>query len=320
VRQAPTHCTSCGARSEGPFCVNCGVRLKVGADGEIEEINVSGTDHEHVSEVAGRIASSTRPRHRPTFPKWAPKAGAMFGAVTLLFLMGLTIASTLSAKVPAGAQFLLVSVIALGVAMSMAFLGGDAAAKGQIPIPGVDKHPVEFSVTGGIAAFIIVLIIGNWLSPKAESSIRMSRTLPFETFWVYAGLHNGVTFSEGSYTPVVYRPNDAQRGSILPAIGDVLQVHMDRRVMIANFNSSSNREADILTSPALVDGDIYVHANTGKWVRRGALLLVRDVVPSYDPTKANGINAIWCRVVECVEGIPACEQAELDLRVSRSPQ
>ncbi|MEA2873444.1 MAG: hypothetical protein QOH67_3420, partial [Hyphomicrobiales bacterium] len=46
-------------------------------------------------------------------------------------------------------------LVAFSVAASGAFLGGDAVAKGSIPFFG--KSPLTFTVTSGIAIFLIVL-------------------------------------------------------------------------------------------------------------------------------------------------------------------
>jgi hypothetical protein len=46
------------------------------------------------------------------------------------------------------------------------FMGGTAAAHGNIPIPFAKKRPVAFSASGGMAAFIIAMILGFWLYAK----------------------------------------------------------------------------------------------------------------------------------------------------------
>jgi hypothetical protein len=192
-------------------------------------------------------------------------------------------------------------------ALSTAFIGGDAAANGHIPIPGASEHPVRFSMTGGLAVFVILILIGTWVYPKPTlKAISMVRTVPFDSFWIYAGLYEQTHFVEG-YTYVAYRSGADERGDLLPRIGDVLRLHKERRAMIANFKT--NGEAEIMTSPALVPGDIYYHAVTGRSVPAGALVLVRDVVPSYDPTRGKDILAIWCRVAECDANIPNCTRA-----------
>lgn len=107
----------------------------------------------------------------PAFPKWAPTVGAVFAAVTVLFLMILVIAGVIFDRtVPDEARFLVVSILALTVAAAAAFLGGDAAAKGKIPFPYFRDHPLQISTTGGIAAFLIVLFAGAKMYPSPDSS------------------------------------------------------------------------------------------------------------------------------------------------------
>lgn len=97
------------------------------------------------------------------FPQWAAVAGVVFGGLTFLFFMMLLLMSIFDKSLPqtATTKFLVITFLALGVALAFAFIGGDAAAKGRIPVPFFNSNPVEFSVAGGIAVFIIVLLIGN---------------------------------------------------------------------------------------------------------------------------------------------------------------
>lgn len=111
------------------------------------------------------------------FPGWVMVAGGVFGGVTILFLMALIILGVFGREVPSGYRFLIVSVIALGLALSSAFIGGDAAAKGQIPIPLLNQHPLTFSVAGGVATFIIVLLLGNLLYSSKPSETLNEQTL-----------------------------------------------------------------------------------------------------------------------------------------------
>lgn len=100
-----------------------------------------------------------------SFPKWAPVAGVIFGAATLLFFMILVVLSVVDQAVPSEAKFLVVSVLALGVALSSAFLGGSAAAKGQLPLTLLNRNPFTISAAGGVGAFVVVLLLGTWLYP-----------------------------------------------------------------------------------------------------------------------------------------------------------
>jgi hypothetical protein len=95
-----------------------------------------------------------------TVPDWFPKAGAIIGSVTLLFLMLLVIASIAQHPPNSDTRPLVIFVLALGMALSFAFVGGSAAAEGMFPVPFVRENPIKFSVTGGFAAFIITVALG----------------------------------------------------------------------------------------------------------------------------------------------------------------
>jgi hypothetical protein len=106
-------------------------------------------------------------------PSWFPIAGYAAGAVTLLFFMYVALFQ------PAQPIFAHVIVTALGVALAAAFIGGDAAAKGSVPIPWIKNDPMAFTVAGGIGTFVIVLVLGWALflnnaspSPRARVSVR----------------------------------------------------------------------------------------------------------------------------------------------------
>src|SRR5262245_10176936 len=86
-----------------------------------------------------------------SFPDWAPVAGGVAGGMTLLFFMVVVIMAIFGREVPPTSRFSVIAVLALGFAMTAAFVGGNAAAKGNLPVPGLQDKPVEFSVAGGIA-------------------------------------------------------------------------------------------------------------------------------------------------------------------------
>jgi len=76
------------------------------------------------------IAMANGEQH--TVPAWFMVAGVIFGALTLLFFMTFLIVSMFH-PVPPGSRFLVLIVLALGTALSSAFLGGTAAAAGRVP-------------------------------------------------------------------------------------------------------------------------------------------------------------------------------------------
>lgn len=99
----------------------------------------------------------------PAVPFWIAVAGAAFSGVTLAFLMALVLMATLGREIPCTSRFLIVAVLAFGAALGSAFLGGSAAAKGEIPLPFAKEHPFQFSAAGGVAVLFIMLFTGNAL-------------------------------------------------------------------------------------------------------------------------------------------------------------
>lgn len=96
-------------------------------------------------------------RGGPATLRWL---AALFGAATLFFLMFLAVRSTDGKTVPCSARFIVVAVFALGLGLSTAFVTGDAAIRGQLPVPGARKYPIKFSAGGGLAASILILALG----------------------------------------------------------------------------------------------------------------------------------------------------------------
>jgi hypothetical protein len=93
-------------------------------------------------------------------PKWFPIAGVVFAAITVMFLMYLIV---FGGSVHAERRDILNLLMAMSVAASAAFFGGDAAAKGKIPV--FKKSPIAFSAVGGVGTFIVVYLI-LWYTSK----------------------------------------------------------------------------------------------------------------------------------------------------------
>jgi Fic family protein len=125
---------------------------------------------DQIDRARKEIASVQRDGHnrkRSTVEKLASSSalnlGARLGALTLLFFMMLILISTFGHPVPKDARFLVVIVLALAGGFSAGVIGGNASARGVIPLPTVKEHPLTIALTGGIAVLIILLILGSRL-------------------------------------------------------------------------------------------------------------------------------------------------------------
>jgi hypothetical protein len=107
-------------------------------------------------------------------------AGLVSGLMTLLFFMLLVVAALFERQVPSGTRFLVIIVLAFGAAMSASFLGGVAAAEGSVPIPGAEQNVIAFSVGGGVAVLVIVLLVGYffYVRPTNLTSNRVVIPVP----------------------------------------------------------------------------------------------------------------------------------------------
>jgi len=111
------------------------------------------------------------------------------GAATLLFMMGLFAYSTVTqSPLPSGgaARFVIIAIVAFGAALASGFLGGDAAAKGSIPLKYATEHPFTFSLTGGVAVFVIVFSLANFLYPAEDDVVPEVRITSDPIAGVYA--------------------------------------------------------------------------------------------------------------------------------------
>lgn len=135
-----------------------GARLAAApADGGDAAAKATPSDPEQLGGSPSRMGSSA-PGGRGTGT--LRLLAAFFGAATLFFLMFLVIKSTDGKTVPCGARFIVVAVFALGLGLSAAFVTGDAAIRGQLPIPRAKRYPLEISAGGGLAALMAILAVG----------------------------------------------------------------------------------------------------------------------------------------------------------------
>jgi hypothetical protein len=96
-------------------------------------------------EMPSRDPSSDR------VPAWFPVAGYVSGAATLTFFMYVALGGV------AKPTFAHHAVLSFGLALSLAFIGGKAAAQGY------GENPVGFSVGGGFAVFVISLLLLSYI-------------------------------------------------------------------------------------------------------------------------------------------------------------
>jgi hypothetical protein len=103
-------------------------------------------------------SKNEEPTTRPA--RWVMVVGYLTGLLTLLFFMGLVVARLLGLTADVD-RFLVLAVLALGLALSFSFIGGTAGAQGKLPLGLANKYPISFSVGGGVAVFVIVLLVGS---------------------------------------------------------------------------------------------------------------------------------------------------------------
>src|SRR4051812_27753347 len=83
--------------------------------------------------------------------RWVMVVGAVFGVLTLVFLMGLVLLGIFGREVPCSSIFLVCAVVSFGAALSAAFIGGNATASGNLALPLLRDNPIAVSLGGGVA-------------------------------------------------------------------------------------------------------------------------------------------------------------------------
>lgn len=111
----------------------------------------------------------------PKVPPWFAIAGYAAGLLTLLFLMALVVAGVLGHEVKCDTRMLVVFVMSLALALATAFIGGDQAAKGSLPLPFVSERPIAFTVSAGIAVFVVAVLLGHYTYAKDCTEKREGR-------------------------------------------------------------------------------------------------------------------------------------------------
>jgi hypothetical protein len=111
--------------------------------------NSDGVSHIQFDEV--RL-----PGPPPSVLAWFPLAGVLFAVFLAASLFYLIIQPTAIAQ---GNRIVFDVWVAFCLAASASFLGGEAVVRGGLPFPFAKERPVTFAAVGGIAVFIVALLV-----------------------------------------------------------------------------------------------------------------------------------------------------------------
>ena len=248
------------------------------------------------------------------------------GATTLLFMMGLFAYSTVTQRpLPSGntERFVIIAIVAFGAALASGFLGGEAAAKGSIPFKFATKHPFTFSLTGGVAVFVIVFALGSVLYPDDDDAVPEVRITSDPIAGVYADeaitlaavIENG-----GSGDAVAWH---STAGRVEPREGSTTTYFATGLAA----NTPVTVTADVASATAIADRADF-HVRGGPRMPEHAL---GEIVARFDPTQhlhvvfddarlrqlvvpartAPSPQAYWagvCRESACLECTPDAEE------------
>lgn len=107
----------------------------------------------------------------PTNPSWVIIAGPGFGAIALIGLFVFAFLAGTSYKGFICDSFqLLAAVFAFGAASSAAFMGGGAAAQGQLGSTG-QQFSFLYGVGGGVAFFVITFVLFSSFPPTCAPAL-----------------------------------------------------------------------------------------------------------------------------------------------------
>jgi hypothetical protein len=115
---------------------------------------------------------------------WVIVVGAAMGVLTLIFFMGLVLLGTAGHQVPCDSRYLVSVTLSLGAALSAAFLGGSASARGAFPVPFLRDKPMAVSASGGVAVLIVMLVLTHNLhgTAKCDNSVSVSCPVGFQPY------------------------------------------------------------------------------------------------------------------------------------------
>jgi hypothetical protein len=109
---------------------------------------------------------------------WVMVLGAIFGGATLLGLFVFAFLASTNPSFICNSFTLLAAVFALGVALSAAFIGGAAVARGQLGAT-AQQNTLAFSAGGGIAALFIAFYVFQVFKPECRTTSFVRGTLAY---------------------------------------------------------------------------------------------------------------------------------------------
>jgi hypothetical protein len=129
----------------------------------------------------------------PAAPPWAKVLSAVFGGLTLLFLMALIVMSLFGYTIPEESCCLFAGLFGIFGGLAFGFISGTAMASGTVPVPGTGSK-IAVSAGGGVAFVVILAFVGYWLA------CGHTRTPP-----VLVGIDNvRITSTKGATTATVH--------------------------------------------------------------------------------------------------------------------
>ena len=114
-----------------------------------------------------------------TGPDWAMIVGAGFGGITLIAMLVFAfLAGTGHKNLICDSFQLLAVIVAFGAGLSAAFMGGRAAAQGQLGSVG-QQFSVTYGLGGGVAFFAIAFLLFSSFPPRCEPPAERRSELKF---------------------------------------------------------------------------------------------------------------------------------------------
>jgi hypothetical protein len=205
---------------------------------------------ENATNVIGKVsdAAGSAP---PT--QWMIIVGCSFGGLTLLFLMFLVLKDK---PIEKDKKFLIVSIIAFGLALAGGFLGSSGTLSGNLPFPEALKNPLAFGITGGAAVFAAVWIIGYWLFVRPPSIPPVSRGINYPKG---TNLYQAIKLAAQLVDcTVVFRPSEdpfkeriVAEGQLsagtIPELVDLLQKHLAQGNKPIKYSTTKPNNQNLIT-------------------------------------------------------------------------